>query len=146
MGRLRKSLENRQCPQYFIPEYNLFDHTMNDARVKEVLHILTDLKDKSILGRWFMENYIIKALCDSEVLPAHRKHLNLTKTNYKLSMQSNDYRCLVELFKQYLCVHRINLTEFQCLQFKACCMTKDFKLPIRSFFKRAKTVEMVHSV
>ena len=46
MGQLVKWLESKQCPNYFIPECNLFGHKMNDVRVKEALRILTELKDE----------------------------------------------------------------------------------------------------
>ena len=65
---------------------------MNDVRVKEVLRILTDLIDESTLGRWFMQNYIIRALRDAGLLRVQDKQLNLKTSLYQLSLESNDYR------------------------------------------------------
>ena len=100
-----------------------------------------------------MENYIITAMRDARILIADSKDLNLTKINYKLSMQSNDYRCLVELFKQYLCVHRINLTEFQCTQIKPRCLeaissisSGHFSKKLLHFEHARRNIEIVHSV
>ena len=52
VGQLVKWLTDKQFPNYFIPEYNLFGHKMYDVRGKEALRILKDLKDESTLGRW----------------------------------------------------------------------------------------------
>ena len=75
---------------------------MNDVRVKEALRMLTDLKDESTLERWFMQNYIIRELRDAGVLRVQDKQLNLKPIPYKLSLESNDYQCLVNIVKKHL--------------------------------------------
>ena len=86
MSRLVKWLKNKQCPNYFIPECNLFGHWTNDVTVKEASRIMTDLKDESILGRWFVQNYITGALRDAGVLRAEDKQFNLDTNLYQLSL------------------------------------------------------------
>ena len=100
-----KWLTNSHCANYFIPECNLFRHKRNDVKVQEALFVLKYLNDEVILGRWFMQNYIIKAMSDVDVLPEQNKPFNLEKNLYKQSFTSKDYRDFMHLLKQFLYLH-----------------------------------------
>ena len=69
-----KWLENKRCQNYFIPRCNLFGHKINDIRVKEILRILTEMMNEATLGRWFMQNFISRALNNAGVLSAENEH------------------------------------------------------------------------
>ena len=113
-GATGEKFKNKTVSKLLFSGIQLFSNNFNDVRVKEALRILTDLKDESTLERWFMQNYLIRLLRGADVLRAQDKQLSLNFIFNQLSLELNDYRHLVELFKQHLDVHRTYVTEFKC--------------------------------
>ena len=60
-------LRDRQCRNYFMPQSNLMDHSMDSETVQKVLKRLKYFSIDENLSRWFVEKYIRKAMEDSDM-------------------------------------------------------------------------------
>src|SRR6218665_2997668 len=52
-------LQRKYCPNYFIPEANLFHEPLSSTYLKQIRRRLNEFKDSGILSNWFLENYIL---------------------------------------------------------------------------------------
>src|SRR6218665_2085035 len=59
---LAKWLKTRHCPNYFIPEANLFHYTPSSKILKKTQNQLHKFWNSEILCNWFVENYILSFL------------------------------------------------------------------------------------
>ena len=59
---LIRCLENKNCPNYFIPKCNLFGHRMADVQVQLTVRRLRELMNTRVLADWFMSNYLLNAM------------------------------------------------------------------------------------
>ena len=119
-GQPMKWLRNKQCPNYSIPECNLFGHKINEIKFQEALYILKDLKDEFSSWTFFWQNYLIRAIRSDCVLHEQNKSLDINLIHYKLSIDLNDNRESVRLLKQHLCDHRITAANIQCYSCPSC--------------------------
>ena len=62
LRRLSEWLEMRHCPNYFIPQANLFHECMNKKVVNETTRRLNELCHSDILSGWFADKYILPIL------------------------------------------------------------------------------------
>ena len=62
LRRLSEWLEMRHCPNYFIPQANLFHERMNKKVVNETTRRLNEFCHSDILTGWFADKYILPIL------------------------------------------------------------------------------------
>ena len=74
LGELAEWLDRRDCPNYFIPNCNLFDPETNRDRVNETLQLVDNLKHEETLCQWFLQNYIYRYVKESCVVYVRLKN------------------------------------------------------------------------
>src|SRR6218665_1449344 len=58
LQKLSKWVKETRCPNYFVPQANLFHERFNLEIVNETINILTHYSYLDILSLWFLEHYI----------------------------------------------------------------------------------------
>ena len=71
-------LERKDCKHYFIPNCNLFDQSISDCEVRQIVNRLQQLTDTSTLSQWYMQHYILRAINETDYNGNMTKHLLLT--------------------------------------------------------------------
>ena len=69
-----------------------------------------------------MQNYIIRELRVAGLWRANDKSFKLNTILDHLSLESNDYRYMIDIIKQYLGIHRTDVIEFICFRILGECM------------------------
>ena len=59
LKNLSEWLKRRYCPNYFIPEANLFHEPLNSAMLHQTKRRLNEFRNSGNLSIWFVENYIL---------------------------------------------------------------------------------------
>ena len=66
LDTLMKWIGKKQCPHYFIPEWNLFDYTMKESRRVDTIETLRIVANTHNLPDWFRINYVSKIFVDEK--------------------------------------------------------------------------------
>ena len=88
-----------------------------------------------------MQNYIIRALRDAGVLRVQDKRFNLNTILFHMSLESNDYCYLVNIFKQHLSIHRTAVTEIHQSSYRL-----QTYLAHNWSYRTRKSIGMVHEI
>ena len=107
-------LEKKNCPNYFIPECNLFRHKMDAVRFQLTVQRLGELKDVSVLARWFLSNYLMQAISIPSVYNDPLEHYMLAKQSKSLF--------LIRKIKQYYLWQMNQAIRIKCSNFTYCCV------------------------
>ena len=82
LEKLSKWLKEKRCPNYFIPQANLFHEHFNQKIVDETAKKLIHFCDSDILSLWFVEHYmqpsfldVFDAKCTPDILSCVYEHM-----------------------------------------------------------------------
>ena len=113
LQKLSLWLRRKNCPNYFIPEANLFHESLNPTKLEETKSRLQQFSAAHVLCRWFVENYIQPFIityfkCNADITISHLKQ---SMGHVFESRKANELSSLDVLFStRFLYSHK----EFRC--------------------------------
>ena len=93
----------KMCPHYFIPEWNLFDYTMNDSRRFETIEMLNIHTSIHALSELFRINYLSKVFYDNKYIFIITELLEIsTRAGCRCCIISVPSRNFKQLYKMWI--------------------------------------------
>src|SRR6218665_3303356 len=139
LKRLSEWLKRRHCPNYFIPEANLFNLPVRSARLEKTERQLNEFCNCGSLCNWFVENCIlpftreyIEGVDTRSITPNFVEYIiPILQFQQTLKLKSLDYlfsRGILNcnIYIRYLMKFGINLGPKSCLSYT--CLVRKFAL------------------